>query len=72
MIKKTIRPTNLFNPENTIDLNDTSIEIVPIDTNLEILLLNTLIINATKVQTVVESFVRNKEYSSIFFLQKLK
>ena len=72
MIKTTIRPRNLFNPENTIDLNDTSIEIVPINTNLEILLLNTLIINATKVQTVVESFVRNKEYSTIFCFTETK
>ena len=72
MIKTTVRPRNLFNHESTNDLNNTHIEIVPIDTNLEILLLKTLIINATKVQTVVESFVRNKDYSTIFCFTETK
>ena len=39
--KKDIIPRNLFDINNTIDQNNTNIEIVPIDTNLEILLINT-------------------------------
>ena len=34
--------------------------------NLEILLLNTLIISAVKVQTVIDKFMKNKTYTSIF------
>jgi len=42
------------------------------DINLEVLLLNSLVINTTKIQTVVENFIRNKEYSSIFCLTETK
>merc|ERR1711874_56866 len=40
--------------------------------NLEILLINTLIINTTKVQTVIESFVRDKIYNTIFCFTETK
>ena len=69
-----VRPRRLFN-ENRIDNTDISridIDIVPSGINLEILLLNTLIINATKVQTVVENFIRGKEYNSIFCFTETK
>ena len=48
------------------------VNIVPDDINLEVLLLNSLVINTTKVQTVVENFIRNKEYNSIFCLTETK
>ena len=48
------------------------IDIQPIDINLEFLLLNTLVINAIKVQTVVENFIRGKEYTSIFCFTETK
>jgi len=34
--------------------------------NLEILLINTLIISAIKVQTVIDKFMKNKTYTSAF------
>ena len=36
--------------------------------NVEILLLNTLIITAVKVQTVIEYFIKGKDYTTIFCL----
>ena len=62
----------MFNLDDTGNSNNTEIDIVPIDINLEILLLNTLIINATKVQTVVENFIRGKEYSTLFCFTETK
>merc|ERR1711874_550593 len=40
--------------------------------NLEFLLLNTLMINAVKVQTVLEDFVKGKTYNSIFCFTEIK
>ena len=40
--------------------------------NLEFLLLNTLMINAVKVQTVLEDFVKGKAYNSIFCFTETK
>ena len=40
--------------------------------NLEILLLNTLIISAVKVQTVIDKFMKNKTYTSIFCFTEIK
>ena len=34
--------------------------------NVEILLINTLMITAVKVQTVIENFIKNKDYTGIF------
>ena len=40
--------------------------------NVEFLLLNTLIINAVKVQTVIENFIKGKDYTSIFCFTETK
>ena len=40
--------------------------------NLEILLVNTLTISATKVQTVVEEFMHEETYTSIFCFTETK
>ena len=40
--------------------------------NLEILLLNTRLIMATNVQTVINDFMRNKIYTSIFCFTETK
>ena len=40
--------------------------------NVEILLLNTLIITAVKVQTVIDKFIKNKTYTSIFCFTETK
>ena len=40
--------------------------------NVEFLLLNTLIINAVKVQTVIENFIKGKDYTSIFLFHRNK
>ena len=40
--------------------------------NLEILLLNTLIISAWKVQTVINQFMEEKPYTSIFCFTEIK
>ena len=40
--------------------------------NVEILLINTLIITAVKVQTVIEKFIKNKDHTSIFCLTEIK
>ena len=60
---------NLFqNPEE--DLTD--IEIVPVNTDLEVLLINSWKIDAPKVQTIVEDFIRDKNYTTIFCLTETK
>ena len=55
-----------------IVLNKIDIDIVPEEVNLEVLLINSLIINVIKVQTVVENFVRDKDYNSIFCMTETK
>ena len=40
--------------------------------NVEILLLNTLVITAVKVQTVIDKFIKNKSYTSIFCFTETK
>merc|ERR1712179_586517 len=60
---------NLFqNPEE----EETGIEIVPVDTDLEVLLINSWKIDAPKVQTIVEDFIRDKKYTTIFCLTETK
>ena len=39
---------------------------------MEFLLLNALIINVVKVQTVIENFIKGKEYTSIFCFTEIK
>ena len=48
------------------------IEVVPIDTDLEILLINSCKIEAGKVQTIVEEFIRDKKYTTIFCMTETK
>jgi len=40
--------------------------------NVEVLLLNTLTITAVRVQTVIEKFMKNKTYTSIFCFTETK
>merc|ERR1711874_239210 len=40
------------------------IDVVPMGIDLEVLLINSCRIDATKVQTIVESFVRHKEHTT--------
>jgi len=47
-------------------------EIIPIDADLEFLLVNSCAINVIKVQTIVENFIRNKKHTSIFCLTETK
>ena len=46
--------------------------ILPADIDLEFLLLNTLKIDAVKVQTVVDNFINGKEYNSFFCFTETK
>ena len=48
------------------------IDIVPDEVNWEVLLINSLVINTIKVQTIIEKFIRNKEYTSIFCMTETK
>merc|ERR1712030_239882 len=47
-------------------------EMVPVETDLEVLLINSWKINVTKVQTIVEEFIRDKNYTTIFYLTETK
>ena len=49
------------NPEE----DELEIEIVPVDTDLEVLLVNSCKIDAPKIQTIVEDFIRDKKYTTI-------
>ena len=72
--KTLLKPRKLFE-ENIMDSKDISnldIEILPVDIDLEFLLLNSLIIDAVKVQTVVDNFITGKEYSSFFCFTETK
>ena len=44
------------------------IEMIPVDTDLEILLVNSWKVDAPKIQTIVEDFIRDKKYTTIFCL----
>ena len=56
------------NPEEEV----ASIEIVPVETDLEVLLINSWKIDAIKVQTIVEEFIVDKSYTTIFCLTETK
>ena len=45
---------------------------VPKQANLEFLLINSLVINVVKVQAIVEKFIRDKDYKSIFCMTETK
>ena len=48
------------------------IEMIPVDTDLEILLVNSWKVDAPKIQTIVEDFIRDKKYTTIFCLTETK
>ena len=47
-------------------------DIVPLDTDLEILLINSCQINAMKVQTIINEFMTERNYSTIFCMTETK
>ena len=61
------------NPEeDSQEIEDIPAEVVPMDTDLEILLVNSCKIDAVKVQTIVEDFIRDRRYTTIFCLTETK
>ena len=60
MMKDVGRPKRKLFHDTTED--STEIEIVPTETDLEFLLINSCTINAIKVQTIVENFIRKKTF----------
>ena len=68
-----IKPKKLFDKVETHRVVDSNrIKTGAEGMNVEFLLLNTLIINAVKVQTVIENFIKGKEYTSIFCFTEIK
>ena len=59
----------LFNSFQSVESNK---NIVPPDTDLEILLINSCQINAMKVQTIINEFMTEKKYSTIFCMTETK
>ena len=59
---------NLYNDpeEEQTETRDHSLEVVPLGTELEILLINSCKIDATKVQTIIDDFVVEEKYTTIF------
>ena len=54
-------------PEEEQEEREDSInDVVPINTDLEVLLINSCKIDAIKVQTIVEDFIADKKYTTIF------
>ena len=72
--KTQMKPRKLFEEsnENSVNMDSSSIDLIPIDTDLEFLLLNSRQIDAVKVQTMVDKFIKDKEHSSIFCLTETK
>merc|ERR1711913_190702 len=64
-----LSPKKLFHEEM-----ETSNEVlkIPTDTDLEVLLINSCRIDATKVQTIVTNFVEDKEYTTMFCMTETK
>merc|ERR1711874_521822 len=52
--------------------NEEEIDIVPTETDLEFLLINSCKIDVIKVQTIVESFIRGKKHTTIFCMTETK
>ena len=48
------------------------VELIPKQTNLEFLLVNSCAINAVKVQTIVEKFIKDRKQISLFCLTETK
>ena len=64
----------LFNvPEEEHSGNKNPItEVIPLNTDLEVLLINSCKIDAIKVQTIVEDFMANKKHTTIFCMTETK
>ena len=65
---------NLYNDpeEEKTETRDHSLEVVPLGTDLEILLINSCKIDATKVQTIIDDFVVEEKYTTIFCMTETK
>ena len=48
------------------------LETIPVDTDLEVLLVNSCKIDAVKIQTIVEDFIRGRKYTTLFCLTETK
>ena len=59
----TVTKRRLF--EN-LQLDENGVDVVPLDTDLEVLLINSCKIDAVKVQTIINEFMTDKDYSTIF------
>ena len=51
---------------------DNNINVVPLDTDLEVLLINSCKIDAVKVQTIIDEFMTDKDYTTIFCMTETK
>ena len=51
---------------------DKDIEVVPLDIDLEVLLINSCKIDAVKVQTIIDEFMTDKDYTTIFCMTETK
>merc|ERR1712121_507951 len=57
---------------NESDVREEEVNIVPLDTDLEVLLINSGQINAVKVQTIINEFMIDKKHSTIFCMTETK
>ena len=48
------------------------IDVVPLDTDLEVLLINSCKIDAIKVQNIIDEFMTDKDYTTIFCMTETK
>merc|ERR1711888_219135 len=55
-----------------IKIDEEGKDVVPLDTDLEILLINSCKINVMKVQTIVNNFMIDRNYSTIFCMTETK
>ena len=70
--KRENRPRPKVNLFQDMEEEAPDVQVVPINTDLEILLLNSRKIDAVKVQTIVEEFMIDKNYTTIFCLTETK
>ena len=68
-VKRPCPRVNLF---QDIEEEAQGSEVVPLNTDLEVLLINSRMIDAVKVQTIVENFMIDKSYTTIFCLTETK
>ena len=54
------------------DTCNQKLEMVPTDTDLEVLLINSCKIDTIKVQTIIDEFMTGKEYATIFCMTETK